>query len=64
MWIVMFISRIDGTTVAGIEGPFPDQITALDYADQRDHMLDFDVKAVRLAPARFVPDQSYMDVAA
>lgn len=64
MWIVTFTSKIDGTSVCGTEGPFADQTLALDYIDQRDHMLDFIARAVPLSPPRFAPDQSYMDEAA
>jgi hypothetical protein len=61
MWIIQFISRIDNKSVCGTEGPFEDQDKAVDYLDQRDHMLDFDTKIFRLSPPRFEPDQSYLD---
>lgn len=63
MWIIQFISKIDNTSICGTEGPFADQDLAMDYAEQRDHMLDFKVSITRLDPPRFAPDQSYKDAA-
>lgn len=59
MWIVQFISPVNKTTVASCEGPFMTHDLALDYIDQRDHMLDFEAVATSLVAPRFAPDQSY-----